>query len=104
MPGHKTYSATAANCSNKEKDNLAKSAEPASDVMVFSTSITKGIQQSRFNERYINGDAAFTRFGGACARYMSTYVLPRMVEAKPGTVIFQAGGNDLSQNKSRKSQ
>ena len=104
VPGHKPYSATAKPTNNREKNTLAKSTEPASDVMVFSTSITKGIQPSRFNERYTNGDAAFTRFGGARARYMSAYVLPRMVEAKPGTVIIQAGGNDLSHNKSEKFQ
>ena len=64
-------------------------------TVVFSTSITKGINVRQFNDRYKMGTARFRRFHGAKSKYMKHYVLPTLVDEKPQVVLLQCGGNDL---------
>ena len=64
-------------------------------TLIFTTSISKGINVPRFNRSYEDGWASFTRFHGAKAEYMPTYIVPRMTKEKPSIVLIQAGGNDL---------
>ena len=65
------------------------------NIMVFSTSMTKGIRIREFNQYVENGNASFRRFHGAKARHVKNYVTTHLSEEHPDTVIIQAGGNDL---------
>lgn len=63
--------------------------------MVFSTSITKGINPERFNKANGSGTVRFQRFHGGKSRHMSNYVPTHLFEERPDTVIIHVGGNDL---------
>ena len=67
-------------------------------TLIFTTSISKGINSRTFNECYNPRRAQFTRFPGARAKHMSEYVTPRIRDERPETVIIHAGGNDLPVN------
>ena len=64
-------------------------------TVVFSTSITKGINVREFNSKYKQGTARFRRFHSAKARHMKHYIVPTLVEESPQIVLIQCGGNDL---------
>ena len=64
------------------------------NTVVFSTSITKGIGYSEFNER-ITGQANFRRFHGHKVRHIKEYVWTHLEELSPSSAIIQMGGNDL---------
>ena len=68
-------------------------------TVIFSTSITKGINLREFNKVYNTGNARFTRFHGAKAKYMQHYVLPTLIEENPQVVVVQCSGNDLPTSK-----
>ena len=68
-------------------------------TVVFSTSLTKGINVRHFNEVYKIGTARFRRFHSAKARHIKHYVLPTLIEEKPTVVLLQCGGNDLQTSK-----
>ena len=72
------------------------------NVIIFSSSITKGIHAPRLNDRYESGHLRFQRFHGAKARHMETYLSPVMFEELPDTVVIQAGGNDLKAKPGKK--
>ena len=69
-------------------------------TVIFSTSITKGINVREFNKRYLSGTARFRRFHGARSKYMRHYVIPTLVDEAPKVVLIQCGGNDLQTSKS----
>ena len=64
-------------------------------TVIFSTSITKGINVREFNKHYKMGIARFRRFHGAKAKYIKHYVIPTLVDENPKVVLLQCGGNDL---------
>ena len=64
-------------------------------LIVFSTSITKGIDPKRFNECYEYGYSRFQRYHGGRVRHIKQYVDSHLEEEKPNVTIIQAGGNDL---------
>ena len=64
-------------------------------MLVFSTSITKGIDVKRFNNAYSHGTARFQRWHGGHVEYIKEYVKPHLRREKPDTVVIQIGGNDL---------
>ena len=64
-------------------------------VMVFSTSITKGIKVREFNKSVNGGTARFRRFHGGKVDFIIDYADTHMDKEKPEVVIIQAGGNDL---------
>ena len=64
-------------------------------TIVFSTSMTRDIDQVEFNKCFVKGHARFQKFHGGRARHMKEYVQTHMREEKPDTVIIHAGGNDL---------
>ena len=68
-------------------------------TVVFSTSITKGINQWEFNKSYLGGTAIFRRFHGAKAKQIKHYVIPTLIEECPKVVVLQCGGNDLPTRK-----
>ena len=66
------------------------------ETIIFSTSITKGINRNDLSERYEGeGQLSFRRFPGAKASHIKDYMPTHLAEIKPETVIIQAGGNDL---------
>ena len=65
-------------------------------LLVFSTSITKGIDVQRFNTCFGDGTARFQKWHGGRAQYMKHYAIPHVKQEKPDMVILQGGGNDLS--------
>lgn len=64
-------------------------------TVVFSTSMTKGINVRNFNNNYKLGTARFRRFPGAKSKQLKHYVLPTLTDDKPQVVLLQCGGNDL---------
>ena len=68
-------------------------------TVIFSTSITKGINVREFNKQYLSGTARFRRFHGAKSKYMRHYVIPTLVDEAPKVVLIQCGGNDLQTSK-----
>ena len=66
------------------------------EVIIFSTSMTKGINWKDINERYEGeGKLSFRRFPGAKAAQVKDYLPTNLSAIKPETVIIHAGGNDL---------
>ena len=63
--------------------------------MVFSTSITKGINVQDFNDAYVNGRAEFHRFRGKKAPHIKNYIKSHLSVEKPDRVLIHVGGNDL---------
>ena len=66
-----------------------------SKTIVFSSSITKDIDQKKFNDRYTGGTARFQKFHGGRAKHMSSYLPTHLVDECPDTTVVQVGGNDL---------
>ena len=66
------------------------------ETLIFSTSITKGINNRDFNEHFEGeGSASFRRFHGGLARQIKEYLWVHLSEVRPESVIIQTGGNDL---------
>ena len=68
-------------------------------TVIFSTSMTKGINVRNFNKDYKIGTARFRRFHSAKAKHVKHYVLPTLIEESPEVVLLQCGGNDLQTSK-----
>ena len=63
--------------------------------MIFSTSITKGINVKDFNQDYVNGTAEFQLFRGKKANHIKNYMKSHVELEKPDRVVIHMGGNDL---------
>ena len=63
--------------------------------MIFSTSITKGIDGNTFNGVYEFGNSRFQKWHGGRVRHIKRYIDSHLEDEKPNTVILQMGGNDL---------
>ena len=63
-------------------------------TVIFSTSITKGLPFTDFNEK-VNGKVDFRRFHGHKAKHIKEYVWTHLEELSPSQAIIQMGGNDL---------
>ena len=63
--------------------------------MVFSTSITKDVDQRRFNSCFGDGYAMFRRFHGDKVRHIKTYLPTHLDEQQPDATLLQMGGNDV---------
>ena len=66
-----------------------------SRTVVFSSSITRGIDFDRFKDRYTGGKIRFQKFPGGKAEHMSDYMPTHLFKENPDTVIIHVGGNDL---------
>ena len=69
--------------------------EEGEKTVVFSNSITKGINADRFNNAY-RGTAEFIRFTGKKAQHMKNDIKEHLEKIRPDSVIIQSGGNDLA--------
>ena len=69
------------------------------NTVIFSTSITKGINLREFNKEYRNGTATFRRFHAAKVKQIKHYVIPTLEDDRPKVVVLQCGGNDLPTSK-----
>ena len=63
--------------------------------LIFSSSITKGIDERRFRRSYTSGSMRIQKFPGARAVHFLDYLPTHLFHEKPDTVILQCGGNDL---------
>ena len=94
IPGNHTYSEATTKKSTtsppKEKDVIR-----GKKALIFSTSITKGIEVKRFNKGFEHGSARFQRWHGGEVEHIKTYVVSHLKKEKPDTVVLQMGGNDL---------
>jgi lysophospholipase L1-like esterase len=70
-------------------------------TLIFSTSITKHIDQERFNAAYKNGEARFQRWPGGKVEHIKNYIKTHLEKEKPDTVMIQIGGNDLQRGDRR---
>ena len=70
-------------------------------MLVASSSLTKGIDQHRFNNclPLANGSARIQKWPGGRARHIKDYIVPHIEEEKPTALLVQAGGNDLAEMK-----
>jgi hypothetical protein len=84
-----------ASSSSDDEDRPRQPPPQHQKTIIFSTSITRDIDNVRFNECYQNGHARFQKWHGGRAKHMKHYVTTHMLEEKPDTVVIQAGGNDL---------
>ena len=64
-------------------------------AIVFSTSMTRGIDVGRFNQYYHKGTARFQRWRGGRAEHIKHYLETHLKDEKPDTVLLQYGGNNL---------
>ena len=64
-------------------------------TMVFSTSITKGINVQEFNDAVVNGRAEFHKFRGKKAQHIKHYIKSHLSIERPDRVVIHIGGNDL---------
>ena len=80
-PGQNTYSEVVRGAAEK--------------VCIFSTRITKGVDNNELNEKYVGQRARMHRFHGKKARHFKHYIPVHMNEDKPDTCVIIAGGNDL---------
>ena len=69
-----------------------------SKTLIFSSSITRDItrQHRSFNEKCKNSDVTIHEFKGKKATDIVKYMIPHLEEEQPSSVMFVAGGNDLS--------
>ena len=79
---------------NQVGDDLEERKE-TKDLLVFSTSITKGINPGRFNAGYDFGRSRIQKWPGGRARHIKSYIESHLAEERPDVVILQVGGNDL---------
>ena len=63
--------------------------------MIFSSSITRGINTNGFNKQLHNCEAKFHKFHGKTAHDIKKYIPPHIAEGHPDSVIIVAGGNDV---------
>ena len=94
VPGTQQYSDKVKQ--NLPSDTTSYTKQSAQNLLVLSTSITKGIDTYRFNECFENGTARFQKWGGGRAKHIKTYVDTHIQEEQPDVVLVQAGGNDLA--------
>ena len=78
--------------------SYGKTVKEGERTVVFSTSITKDIEQQRFNDAYDRGTAEFERFPGKKAKHLKNYIRTHLDEDRPSCVIIQGGGNDLPES------
>ena len=76
--------------------NVAKSINKEKKIAIVSASITKPINMNKLNESIVNGYAVKRAFGGATASQLNYYIHATLNEDKPGTVIIDAGTNNLT--------
>ena len=69
-----------------------------SKTLIFSSSITRDItrQQRSFNEKCTSSDVTIHEFKGKKATDIVKYMIPHLEEEQPSSVMFVAGGNDLT--------
>ena len=79
--------------------NKVTTVKEGEKTLVFSTSMTKGINFKNFNDRYNGGTAWFRRYHGGKARHIKHYVSTHLHEERPDNVIIHVGGNDLPTKK-----
>ena len=80
-------------------NNYNQAVKEGKTTVIFSTSITKGINVRDFNKNYQFGTGRFRRFHGAKAKYIKHYVIPTLIDEHPQVVLLQSGGNDLPTTK-----
>ena len=81
VPGHRSY-----------RDTVREGRK----IVVFSSSITKGIDNKAFNDDlHGSSTAEFVRWPGKKAEHIKNDVKPHLTQGKPQAVIIQAGGNDF---------
>ena len=72
--------------------------ESTDKTIIFSSSITKGVNPNGFNKMYQKGTAKFERFHGRTAHDIKSYIPIHLQRDQYDTAIIAAGGNDLSNN------
>ena len=96
VPGDKKYSEVVhGKTKTKTKSDEKETAHQEKKLLVVSTSITKDIDQRRFNSCYGDGDVRFQKFHGGKVRHIKSYVSTHVEEEKPDAVLLQMGGNDV---------
>ena len=64
-------------------------------VVIFSSSITRGITRNGMNKQLKNHEAYFNRFKGKKIHDIKKYIPLHVREDKPDSVVIIAGGNDI---------
>ena len=67
-------------------------------TVIFSSSITRGINPNGFNKAYKKGTAKFERFHGRTAHDIKTYIPTHLKRDLYDSAVIVAGGNDLSRD------
>ena len=64
-------------------------------ALIFSSSITRGIDPNGFNKKLKNSKARLHKFSGKKVHHIKDYMLTHIVEDRPDSVVIVAGGNDV---------
>ena len=72
--------------------NITNNLNP--ETLIFSSSITKGINVNGFNKQYKNRTAKFHRFHGRTAEEIKSY-MPVNLKVRPESVVVVASGNGV---------
>ena len=64
-------------------------------ALIFSSSITRGIDPNGFNKKLKNSKARFHKFSGKKVHHIKDYMPTHIVEDRPDSVVIVAGGNDV---------
>ena len=114
-PGTTTYSGAVRSCSappttvnkttgsdfsldekvQKIQNMRKRRAARESKTLIFSSSITRGIQKKSFNEDCRTSNVIFHEFKGKTAQDIVRYMPPHLEDEHPTSVVLVAGGNDL---------
>ncbi len=100
VPGKELYSEKVSSGNKNHPETQTSDTIAKRKLLIMSTSITKGIDEQRFDVcyGYGKGSARIQKWPGGRVRHMKHYVGSHLEEDQPNVVIIQAGGNDLSTN------
>ncbi len=65
-------------------------------ALLITTSMARDINNEAFNTKYIGGKAIFSKHHGGKVQKLKTSIPAKIEKVKPDIVVFQAGGNDIS--------
>lgn len=74
----------------------ARRAAREKETMIFSSSVTRDINKFQFNNACLSSKVRFHEFKGKKIEDIVKYMRPHLEESPPSSVMFVAGGNDLT--------
>ena len=95
MPGEDSYS-DVVRPKHQQNEHQQRN-EQTPKTYIFSSSITRDIDQGSFNRGFTQGRAEFHMFRGKKGKHITQYMTTHLLEGEgdANTVVLIAGGNDI---------